>query len=110
MTTNDREPDNNTDFGLVVAFPDGSPSFVHGFEAGALWELMTTGTVAEIERTTHRENREVISRMAVAEGWSVEFAASEVDGWDYAKLTKDKTAPTHSNPNGLRLVHGGLSP
>lgn len=88
---------------LIVSFPDQSPSFVNGFEAGKLWERMRSGAEAEIEAVTHTENREVIDRMALAEGWEVERKSSEVNGWDYITLTKGKK-PDRLNPHGLRVV------
>lgn len=91
-----------SDWNLVVAFPDGSPSFVAGFEAGMLWSRMKTGTEAEIEMTTRVENREVIDRMAVAEGWRIERATTEADGWDTTTLVK--VAPARANPHGLKVV------
>jgi hypothetical protein len=30
-------------FRLLVPFPDGSESFVHGFEAGMIWQRMQNG-------------------------------------------------------------------
>lgn len=91
-------------YGLVVAFPDGSASFVNGFEAGILSERMQAGAVAEIEATTHTENREVIARMAVAYGWSVSVKPSGVEGWDNTILRKDQKTPRRPNAHGLRLV------
>jgi hypothetical protein len=59
----------------VVSFPDQSPSFCRGFEAGQLWEQMCRfpiglppDGIAEIENTTRIENREVIERMASSRG------------------------------------------
>lgn len=89
---------------LVVAFPDDSPSFCYGFEAGGLWERMKRGDVAEIEVTTRNENHEVIARMGVALGWTVAVKPSEVDGWDYTTLTKVAPAPERANPHGLRII------
>ena len=92
------------EWGLVVAFPDGSPSFVHGFEAGGIWERMRSGREAEIEITTQSDNREVLRRMAIAEGWTLESKPTEVEGWDYTVLTKNRGAPDRPNPHGLRVV------
>ena len=100
MTDGDQE----TGYGLVVSFPDQSAPFVHGFEAGELWQQMRHGGMAEIEKVTHVENREVIQRMAIAEGWSVEIIGTTTPGWDLTKLTKSSPAPKRSNPRGLRAV------
>lgn len=103
MNKMDDQPQ-HTDYGLIVSFPDQSASFVHGFEAGGLWQQMRGGAVAEIEQTTHVENREVIARMAAAEGWSIEVKRSGVDGWDQSSLAKIAKAPERRNPTGLRVV------
>ncbi len=92
------------DYGLMVAFTDESPSFVNGYEAGMLWERMRSGTVAEIETTTHAENRDVIQRMATADGWDCEVKASEVEGWDHTSLRKAKPTSQRPNPHGLKVV------
>jgi hypothetical protein len=89
---------------LVVSFPDQSASFVHGFEAGAAWEKMKRGDVAELELTTHAENREVIRRMADNLGWSVEIKESGTEGWDFTRLTKTGTSRERTNPHGLHVV------
>lgn len=100
MTNNEQE----TEYGLVVSFPDQSATFVHGFEAGELWGQMRRGDVSEIEKITHVENREVIQRMATAEGWSVEIVGITTPGWDFTKLTKTAIAPKRPNPHGLKVV------
>jgi hypothetical protein len=92
------------EYGLVVSFPDQSATFVHGFEAGGIWEQMRRGDVSEIEKMTHIENREVIQRMATAEGWSVEIVGVSTPGWDFTKLVKAGAAPKRPNPHGLRAV------
>jgi hypothetical protein len=91
-------------YSLIVSFPDQSASFVHGFEAGKLDTAMACGVWADIEVTTHTENHEVIRRLAIAQGWEVEFKPSDVDGWEYATLKKTKKAPEKPNPHGLRVV------
>lgn len=94
-----------TGYKLAVSFPDQSPSFCYGFEAGKLWERMESGTVAEIEMTTRIENREVIARCADYLGWSVdEVKPSATEGWDFTKLTKTRPAGVRDNPHGLRIV------
>lgn len=91
-------------YDLIVSFPDPSPTFVHGFEAGMLWQMMQSGAVAEIDRSTHAENREIIARMAVAAGWTVDVTPTDIDGWDRTVLAKVAPAPVRPNPHGLRLV------
>lgn len=89
---------------LLVSFPDQTPNFVNGFEAGQLWERMRSGKEAEIEVTTHTENREVIARMADQYGFALEVEESDIDGWDNTILSKKRPQRTTPNPHGLRLV------
>lgn len=96
--------DENAEYGLIVSFEDQSPSYVNGFEAGGIWERLRSGNEAEIEVTIHTANRETVSRMCVAEGWSVEFKGTEYEEWTEAKLSKTGKAPERPNPHGLRLV------
>ena len=90
------------EFGLVVAFPDASASFCHGFEAGGLWEKMLRGDAADLSLTTHSDNREVIRRMAESQGWLLETKPTSVEGWDETKLTK--AVPARRNPYGFKVV------
>ncbi|WP_243368907.1 hypothetical protein [Microvirga solisilvae] len=94
------------EYGLIVSFPDQSPGFTHGFEAGMLWLRMSESTEREIEITTHADNREVIQRMAASLGWSSAINPSGVEGWDYTQLVKVESKPRPE----LRLVvdNGGI--
>jgi hypothetical protein len=101
----------NASYLLLVAFPDGSPSFVHGFEAGQIWRRMREGREAEIENlTVHAANEEVVRRMAVSEGWECEFEPckdeTEKVYETYRVVTLRKVAKTtaKTNPHGLRVV------
>ena len=79
-------------WGLMVAFPDQSASFVHGFEAGQLWAAMEAGT-ADLERTVHAENCEVIKRMARRMGYEVAaWNSTAVPGWVNVALRKVRPA------------------
>lgn len=73
---------------LIVAFPDGSPSFVHGYEAGKLGYRMQFTAEQTIEEMVHTANEEVLRRMAVAYGWSAEFEISEIEEWTTVRLTR----------------------
>ena len=75
----------------VVLFPDESPSFVHGFEAGMIWALMEAGQ-AVIERTCHEENREVLTRMADRLGYALDATATDVPGWADFRFQKQRPA------------------
>lgn len=101
----------NGGWGLLVAFPDGSPSFVHGFEAGQLWQRIRDGREAEIEKLTiHAANEEVVQRMATSEGWECEFEPCKdetervYDTYRVVTLRKVTKAPDRHNPHGLRVV------
>ena len=78
---------------LLVGFPDGSPSFVNGFEAGAIWQQLDSGSVEPIDCgfeagfPVHTENVEVIRRMAKARGFNVETRAECEEGWTPVRLT-----------------------
>lgn len=49
-------------YSLQMAFLDPSHSFVHGYECGRLWELMSRGE--PIEQNVHTANAEQIALMA----------------------------------------------
>jgi len=90
-------------YGLVVSFPDQSASFTNGFEAGRLEQRMSAGETP-IESVVHTENEEVLRRLAEWQGYSVEWRASEVEGWSYIELRKVRPVGVRSNPHGLRII------
>lgn len=69
---------------LVVKFPDPSPSFVHGFEAGRLWQRMS-GNERVIDETVHVENQELIMGMAMSKAFADSFGEAK-DGWMSVQL------------------------
>lgn len=85
-------PDKN-EFRCLVPFPDGSDSFVHGFEAGMIWQRMVAGE-ANIggmdEVATHSANRRVFERMAAAQGYDITVEADDGE-WMIATFTKRRT-------------------
>jgi hypothetical protein len=97
--------DNEETWTPVVAFPDQSPNFVYGFEAGQIWSAMQILKVVDthLSFTTNRENREVIQRMAVHLGYEVEVGEI-ADGWDETILTNVSPEREKPNPHGLRVV------
>jgi len=99
------ENDEKSEYGLLVSFEDQSASYVHGYEAGGIWQRMRSGTEAEIEIMVHSVNRETLRRMAVADGWSVEFTPTEFDEWVSMKMEKQAKPIDHPNPHGLRVVN-----
>lgn len=102
--------DNEHTFGLVVAFPDGSPSFVHGFEAGGLWERMERGETPIELGSAHAANEEVHRRMADHMGYEVEWKRMDkpYEVYAVAKFTKVRAIGVKPNPHGLRVVPSSL--
>mgnify|MGYP001766175378 CR=1 FL=1 len=79
-------------------------AFVHGFEAGQIWQRMMAGREAEIDLTCHAANRVLLERAAASQGWALEIDELPDCGGTYihVKLAK-KTAP-RGNPHGLRIA------
>ncbi len=90
-------------YGLIVAFPDQSPSFVHGYEAGQIATEMQNRP-SEIEKTVHAENKEILTRIALSQGYSVDFKNSGVNEYLFACFKKEKEVVARLNPHGLRIV------
>jgi hypothetical protein len=87
---------------LVFAFPDGSASFVNGFEAGAIWQQMDGEGALEIDCgfvggfPVHTENVEVMRRMARARGYTIEVRPTDYSEWTALRFTwvgTDKAKP-----------------
>lgn len=55
---------------LVISFPDQSASFVHGFEAGRIWQQMKNLTPV-IKETVAHENAELYSQMAARNDYTL---------------------------------------
>lgn len=79
-----------SDYSLLVSFPDGSQSFVCGFEAGMIWMQLRDKSIPE-KMTVNSENREVIQRMCDSSFYEVHFDDSGVEGWLYASFTPKKS-------------------
>ncbi len=81
---------------MVVAFPDGSPAFVHGFEAGGIWrELRFDGPDVldygfEIGFPLHTENVGLFQRLAAITGYAVEMKPTELEEWTAVRFTKSR--------------------
>lgn len=69
---------------LVLALPDESPSFAHGFEAGDIWRRMRLNR--PISQMVHNENREILRRMAETRAWAIGFIALNNE-WSEMTLT-----------------------
>lgn len=99
------EPDHEHNWGLLVAFTDPSPSYVHGFETGGLWERMQRGETPIELGAAHAANEEVHRRMAAHWGYDVDWQPMAGDYAAYAVATFTKVrAGVRSNPHGLRVV------
>jgi hypothetical protein len=75
-------------YALLLAFPDQSPSFTHGFTCGRIWQQMAVGQLHlnfAIEETVLAETRPTIEAMAMAKGWVEEFTDIG-DGWLNVRL------------------------
>lgn len=96
-------------YNLVVGFPDGSPSFVHGFQAGQIWECMARGDPS-MALTVRLDNEEVIRRMAAAKGYDVKWEALEPieHGWASASLSlaEAPSATDKARAIGFSVVKG----
>jgi hypothetical protein len=71
-------------YSLVLAFPDQSPNFVHGFDCGRIWQQMSDGKLI-IEATMVSEVRATVEAMAMAKGWT-EDIKDIGDGWISVRL------------------------
>ena len=69
-----------TDWGLIFAFTDTSPSFASGVEIGMLLRDIQRN-VGDIEATVHSANRNVIVRMCAAYGWIAAFRDTDYQEW-----------------------------
>ncbi len=65
---------------LVLAFPDQSPEFAHGFTCGRIWQAMTEAPARDVVETVLAETRPTIEAMAMAKGW-VEEIEDIGHGW-----------------------------
>lgn len=81
-----------TNMTMAVAFPDGSPSFVHGFEAGMVYQEMKEGRLV-IDRgieegfPVHTANIELFQRLATANSFHLELQSTDLEEWTAMRLT-----------------------
>jgi hypothetical protein len=67
-------------YDLVLAFPDQSPEFAHGFTCGRIWQKMLEAPARDVQETVLAECPPTIEAMAMAKGW-VEEIKDIGDGW-----------------------------
>ena len=75
------------EYSMLFSFPNQSPSFVHGFEAGMLWREMEAGALT-IKRTIHSINLGLVHRMATQSGYSFNSVPTNIDEWTNIELVK----------------------
>ena len=92
-----------TSWKCLVAFPDESASFVHGFEAGIVWECLQHDE-AVFETVVHEANRKVLERMALASGYVAEWAEPFDEEWVQVCFRRLAKPSQVVNPHGLRVV------
>ena len=80
--------DNSIEMKCLVPFPDGSDSFVNGFEAGIIWAKMENEEEKigdfgdnEIGLPYHSSNIDVFRRMAAAKGYDIEVEPTKYSEW-----------------------------
>lgn len=77
---------------LLLSLPDQSPSFVHGFEAGVLWQALSLGRAEDgAHLLLHEENEEVFRRIARHYGWAISFERKG-NGQTNATITRGRPA------------------
>lgn len=82
-------------YGLVFSFPDQSPSFVHGFEAGEWWQKMRAAKNMDVDSfgtfggfPIHAANEGVIIQMAKYYGFRAIIApCTDQTGAEYPEWT-----------------------
>ena len=98
--SDDTSPD-AAEFRCLVPFPDGSRSFVNGFEAGMVWQqLLAKPAEFEPAIAVHRENAEVFRRMGDAAGYDVHIDPVDHD-WIMLRM--------QLRPKRFTVVNGGRS-
>lgn len=85
-------PDNEGGWSHVLAFPDQSPSFAHGFICGRIWEAMWSRPTKPVMAMVVSETREAIEAMAMSKGW-VEAFEDLGEGWLGLTLTPPAAPP-----------------
>jgi len=85
------------EYRCLVPFTDQSPSFVHGFQCGAIWQEMQGR--GEIEpRPVNSINRLTLERMCDAAGYVPVFKPTEMEEWIEFSASPAK--------GGLRVYEG----
>lgn len=70
----------NEKYALLISFEDQSPSFVHGFEAGGIYERMKAKQPI-ISCPIHSVNVDLVSQMAAREAYTCRFTETAFEEW-----------------------------
>lgn len=84
----DQYNNENIAYNLIVEFPDQSQPFVHGFEAGQIWERLKT-TPSILEEMVHVDNTDLLKQIAGHYGYTYSFEVVD-ETWMKAVLEKGK--------------------
>lgn len=93
MKTND-----DNQYSLIIPFDDTSPSFVHEFEAGRLYNELAKPDTSYVNRYIHTENMKLVKAMAKLLDYDVKFEPSDYEEWVEVTLSKkDDSSDKPSN-------------
>jgi hypothetical protein len=94
----------NVESTLLVSFPDQSENFVHGFEAGMVWQRMRAGEpVIDSPLPYHFANCELFHRLAEAGGYDIECREVEDMENEWTEVTFVRLPDAPKAP-ALRVV------
>ena len=81
-----------SDMQLHIRFDDQSHSYVHGFEAGMIYQRIKDGECL-IEEQVHSANIKTLDEMATAEGFSIEWqGVPDYPTYSVVKMQKEVLA------------------
>lgn len=84
-----------SEFRPLVPFEDQSASYVHGFEAGMVWQRMMHGeAVINFDLPVHYANAITFGSMAEAAGYDLEFVQCEDEFHEWMTATFVKQVPS----------------
>lgn len=66
---------------LIFGLEDKSPDYVLGFEAGKLWNVLSSSFTNEVAGACHAANLAVLHKIGSAHGWDIEFTEAGDNVW-----------------------------
>lgn len=84
-------PEEQGGHSMVMAFPDQSDNFAHGFTCGRIWQEMADEK-SVVTATVVSETRPTIEAMAMALGWTEEIEDIG-SGWLSVRLVNPNQEP-----------------